>query len=661
MSTIKINTLANELTANAGRQLVSSYIFKLPRVNKIRKFRSLRNNESPRQLRVRYNVPIPFFSGMIDTLLADLNDSLNIRFEESDPADWKIAQKANAAIQKFSPDWDDAFIYAQDECVMTGRGILKLRTSSDDGFSSALTSVPFEDFYFEPKGGGDLENHFFCGQGNIWKTERELLDGAGGIYDRAQVKTLTTMGGSEYKQASYWDNYDYANRFVSLGLTPESVNYVGEKVFNTSEFVLTKNGKRWYVVFDSFSGIWIRFEELKDVSSDNLYPWVSFASHRDHKNFASKAFADDAYPIAMAAGDLFNEDLENRKRRTSNAKLYDKDMIKNVRQLDEAQMGRDRLVEVDTKGGARRLDQAVYAFQTPEVSGTLDAVRMLEEMSGRNLGVSDLQKGAPAPSNKKVGVVYTEMAQISQRLAFQSKPMIKAGEQIGERFFGGLRDYMREPLSIKILGEDGFEWDTIKRIELNTRRPLKLSVVSQSQENKTNEQLREAKMSALQEASQLPPSPNPNINMRLRAEYILRNGGWKDAEIALLLDPSSQADKKTIAETSEAIQSLMLGKVPPINYNATSYFMQRILDFVKTNQGDPKIKKNYQKFLDYILSHEQIAVDNEKRRAQKDSAMVQSPDVQGQTPGAPGMTPIPTQMTPQQMPQPMAQPATQQQ
>jgi len=675
---MKENTLARELTSIACRQLITSYNFKLPRISQIRKYRDLYNGKAQRQLRIRYNIPIPIFSGMIDVMQADLDDSVIIKYQETDPADWKAVRKANAALQQElqsmrpGAQWDNKFRMARQECIMTGRGVLKYQASSNGGYTSNLSVVPFEDFYFEPKGGGDLESHLFCGEGNIWKTEKELTDEAGGIYDAAQVKSLVTYAGNDYKQSSIWDNYDYANRFQSLNLSSESNNYVGEKMYNLVEWILTYKGERWYLLFEAYTNTWIRFEKLDDIHSDGYFPWMSFASHKDIKNFASKGFADDLYPIAVTMTDFFNEDFENRKRRNSNARAYDKDMFPNVAQLDQAQMGRDRLVEADTKGGTRRISDGVYAFQTPEITGTLDMLGYLETMAGRNFGVTDLQIGDAQPASKTVGVTEIEMSQVSKRLSFEAQPFIQVGQELGLRFFGGLKDYLREPLSIKLLGENGYEWDTLRRIDLNVKKGFEISVISQSQESKMNQRAKKNRIDALQIVSK--KIDNPSINARLHDEYVLRDiGDYSEAEIGLLLDPNTQADKTTIAETSAAIQEIMRGKVPPMNYNATAYFLQVILDFVKTHQDDPKVAKRYKEFLAYIQKHETIATENEARRAHKDAkaqnmtmagAMPPNDMPSGDMPPIPNSSPIPIPIpipppinSPSAPPAPMAPPA----
>lgn len=626
-----LTTLPEELVSKATKQIWASYQFKLPRVTQIRKYRDLYNGKVPPRLRVRYNVPIPIFAGMIDTLQADLDDALRIRGQEGDPGDYKALEKYNAAItqestsQRPGAQWNSKFRLARQEMLITGRGIMKYTASSDGGFSSNLDVVPFEDFYFEPNGGQYLDAHLFTHQDKIWKLRADLEAEKGGVYDRKQVeKLLNESTGTEVKMSNLWNSHDFANRFMPLGLSPESNAYVGEPLYHFVESVLKHNGIDWYLLWEAYTGTWIRCEKLRDVNSAGYSPWFSFASHPDIKNFASKGFGDDLYPHAMAMSDLFNEDLENRRRRNSGSRAYDQDMVPNVGDLDQAQMARDRLVAIDTKGGSRRISEAIYEFQTPELTGTIDMLSYMEQLAGRNFGVNDLQQGAAQGASKAVGVTYAELGQINKRIGFESQPFIEAGQELGMRFFVGLKDHLKEPMAIKLLGESGFEWDELTRKDLDINRDFEIQVVSQSKENSTNELARAAKQEALERVANR-QHINPDVNYRMIDEHDLREGGWTDAEIALILDPNNKTDQRTIAETSSAIQLLMQGKMPPVNYNATAYFMRRILDFVKTHQDNAKVEKNFSKFMEYIDQHAEIAKENEARRAANDVRTAQTP------------------------------------
>lgn len=663
----KANTLAEEAVRIAMRQLMVCYTFKLPRINQIRKFRALYNGQVEKQLRIRYNVPIPIFAGMIDTLQAYLNDSMVLKFTDDDkPSNWKVVQKANAALQKamksknVKASWNAKMRSARKEMLFSGRGFLKHVASNENGFSSILTAPTFEDMYFEPKGGANLDNHLFVGQSDIWKTEKEFEDGAGNEYDRGQVKILSDMGGNEFKPSSFWQNSDYANRFLSLNLTPESSNYTGEKCFNMVEWGLTFKGIRWYLLFEAFTGTWVRFEKLEDIFSDNQWPWLSFASHEDEKNFASKAFSDDLYPHARMMTDFFNEDMENKKRRNSNARGYDKDMVPNVAQLDEAQMGRDRLVEFDTKGGTRKIADGIYQFTTPEITGTVDTLKYMEDLVGRNYGVTDIMQGAAQGSSKAVGVSLIETSNVNQRLSFESEPFIEVGEQLASRYLTGLRDYLREPLSIKILGENGYQWDTLRRSELSATQEFGITVTSQSKQNKANQMDHDKKITALVTVRNT-PAQNPNINSKIVDEHILRDAGIDETEINLILDPHSHADKETIAETASAIEQIMQGKMPKINYDATAYFVQTVLDFVSTHRDDTKVRHHFDKFMAYINQHVPIAQENEIRRAKADAMRIKmaqlasgAPDEEQAQPSPGGAAPaaVPADLLHSPQPQP---------
>lgn len=622
------NSLADELAGVNLRRINQCYMFKLPRITQIRKYRDLYNNKTVRQLRVRYNVPIPIFSGIIDTLQAQLDDGIILKIEENDPADWLGAQKANAALQielqnpNPTAQWNGKFRDARQEMIFTGVGIPKFSAGrTKDGNFSNLSTVAFEDFYFETKPKENakvLENHLYAGQGNIWLTETDIRNGmVDGTYDREQGKKILDWSGSDYKPSSYWDSYDYANRFQSMNLASESNNYVGEKVFQFHEMIGEYKGRRWYQLVETFTGEWLRFEKWEDLCSNQLYPWHPFHSHPDQKNFASKGVADDLYPLAIAMMDMFNEDMENRKRRNSGARGYDKDMIPNVQELDEAQMGRDRLVRIDTKGGTRKISEAFYKFETPDISGTIDAMKYMEGLVESKLGISPQEMGdAPDPNSTIISQV-NHTSSISKRINFTAQPIIESGQGMGLRFVGGLADHLDEPMSIKLYGEAGFEWEYLKRVDLDFRKPPKVTVTSESAMSRSNQLKKANKIQALNDAANRMKVPaNPVVNYRMLEEYNFRDvGEFSEAEIALLLDTNSTVDKRTIAETSSAIQDLMMGRTPEINYNAGSYFMSHILEFVKTHQGDPKVKKNMAKFYKYIIAHKQIALDNENMKA----------------------------------------------
>lgn len=634
----KINSLAEEAVNVALRQLQASYQHKLPRVHTIRKYRRLYNTQIDRKLRQQFNVPLPVFAGMIDTLQADLNDELIIEYKYTDPADYKTIQKANAAIKKESTSarptaqWESKFQAYRFEKILTGRGQVKFGASNNDGFKSMLEHVVMEDFHCEPSGGGDLENHLFAGQENVMRTKSQLEKGVeDGLYDKEQVKKLITNGGAREKSpASFWSSdYDLGNRFRPLGLDPSGNNYVGEEVWHLCEWVLEYKGRRWYLLFDPYSATWVRFSKNEEICSADYFPWLSSASHRDEKNFWSKAFADDLYPIADAVITLFNQDLTNRNKRNLNARAYDRQMFKNPEKLDEAQYRPDALVPVETFGGTRRIDQGIYAFQTPEITGTVDLIDWLQRDTGKQLGVNEMQQGAAQPASKKVGVTYAEMTHISKRLAFTSSPFVRMGQELGQHFLVALKDYMTEPMSVQLLGETGIEWDVLRRRDLSTKRALEVTVSSQSQRNNESDVERTNRMKAFELTAN-----SEHVNTKMRDELIFREiGGFAEHDIAMLLDPSVDTDKETAAEVSAAIQDIVVrGKKPKRNFNADRYFVKRLIQFA-TKHKDTLTRKKFDLLMEYAEEHIPIVQENVEREAKLTAMMERE---QPPAPGVPG-------------------------
>lgn len=635
---------AEDVMGVAVRQLSTSFLYKQPRLSTLGKYRKLYNTQVERKLRQQFNVPLPVFAGMVDTLQADLDDQLLIEFQNKDPADWKAVEKANAALKQESESvrpgaqWDEKFRTYRFEKILTGRGILAFTASSEDGYQSTLENVMFEDFHFEPTGGGDLENHIFCGRENVWKTASQLRRSAkAGIYDKKQVEKLIATGGRDTKHLStYWEGMsDVANRFLPLGLNPDAHNYVGESVFQLIEWVTEYKGRRWYILFEPYSGIWVRFAPNSELNSADYLPFVSSASHKDSKNFASKAFADDLYPVADSINTLFNQDLTNRQKKNLNARAYDRQMIPNVQKLDEAQHRPDALVPVNTMNGTRRVSEAFYTFETPDVAGTVDLIDWVSRKTGDQLGVSELQQGARQPASKKVGVAYTEMAQASKRLSFVSKPFVQMGQQLGARFFVSLKDYMKQPMAIQLLGEKGIEWDVLKRIDLAVRKTPEISISSQMMQNDINEAKKNAKLKAFELTAQ-----SQNVNARVRDEYIFRDiGGFEEHDIALLMDVSAVTDKETLAEVSAAIQEIVLhGKKPKRNLNADRYFVKRLLEYAKRHFDSLPLKR-YEMLIEYANEHMEIAEGNVDKEAKSDVAEMmrtgQIPMEGGEMPGTP--------------------------
>lgn len=616
-------TLGDKLVTIATRQLIASSDFKKPRMARIKRYEDLYAGKVKKKPRVQFNIPVPVFPGMIDTLMADLDEIVDLKFIDQDPADYKAAQKITAAWQQQSQSvrpgarYAQKFRWARRDLIFSDRGILKMHAQMDP-FNTNIDHTSYINFHCEPKGGGHLESHLFAGEEGINRTASEIkLNVREGIYNRAQVKKLlSALAHNDYKvNQTFQSQAATLAPFSALNLNVEANNYVGEPNFNFCEWVLTYEGRRWYLVFEPYIGVWVRLQPLKEVFSNGYYPWVTWAGHENSKVFWSKSFADDLYPIADSINTLFNQEVTNRQKRNLNARAYDKTMFKNVEKLDEAQYRPDALVPVDTKNGTRRVSDGIYNFETPQITGTVELIGWMEETVGRQLGVTDIQQGASQPASKKVRVAFAELGQISKRLSFLSQPFNEVAQEIGIRFTGLLKDYMTEPIALKMLGTTGYEArEELRRIDLNTKEDLGVTVVSQGASNDLNEMEKAAKLKAFEMTAE-----SPNVNGKARDEYILREiGGFNDQDLAILLDPLNDFSKELQSEAAVAIQQMIKKKTPPLNYGADTHYLQAIMDFA-VNHRDTLGDERFNLFMEYIERHIDIARENMMRKKNLDA------------------------------------------
>jgi hypothetical protein len=279
--------LAKEAVNIAVQQINACYEFKKPRLAKIAKYWQLYDGKTPKKLRQLFNVPIPVFPGMIDTLNAQYDTSIQLSFKEGDAADYFKVQKINGAFKMEvmnsanNSKWDSKLRMARKHAIITGRGIVEYRATSDPEYVSEINTINLKDFNFQPRGGLHLENHLFAGVENVQKTKSELIRGAkAGIYNANQVRELLRISADrDYLPGNTQDMADRLSRFRPLGLYPDNNSYVGEAVFNLANHILNINGERYYLVFHPWSKTWLRFEKWKNIDSSGLYPWKTFATH----------------------------------------------------------------------------------------------------------------------------------------------------------------------------------------------------------------------------------------------------------------------------------------------------------------------------------------------------------------------------------------------
>lgn len=621
------NQLADRAVDIATRQIMACSDFKKPRLARLDKYWRLYDGKIDKKLRQLFNVPIPVFAGMVDTLNAQYDTPITLTFREGDPSDYFKVQKINGAWQMEVMDtnnnskWDSKLRIARKHAIMNGRAFLEYTATSDPEYSSELNVVNIKHFNFQPKGGLYLENHLFAGTEDVQKTEYELLRGAkSGLYDAEQVKTLlATASKSDYLPYSDHSIAEKLSRFRPLGLDADNNSYIGQTVFKFANHVLEIDGARYYVCFHPWTKIWIRFEKLRDIDRADLYPWVTYATHEDDENFLSKSYGDDLYASADAIIAMFNQELTNREKRNFTARAYDKDMFTDVRKLDEAMHRPDALVPADTKGGTRRIAEGVYEFQTGELGGTINLIDWITGTLGRNTGATDLAMGGVQEVSKKASVTFAEQKSVSKRIGWGAQPFQDMMSDLGRRYKNGLTEHMPAKMAIRMLGETGWDWDEITREDLDTKRDIDIQIVARDQQVQDSEikaQRRTEALTLLQAST--------NINPQKRDEEILRSvGDYTEEEIAEFMDVQTYGDRKALARASDAVQRILRGEQVDLWYGANIAFIQKILDFASDRRAT--LKEKFEILVNYAMAHQEIAQQNIERKAVETQATMAQP------------------------------------
>jgi hypothetical protein len=213
---------------------------------------------------------------------------------------------------------------------------------------------------------------------------------------------------------------------------------------------------------------------------------------------------------------------------------------------------------------------------------------------------------------------------------------------LGTRYVYGLKDHMPAKMAIKMLGDKGWDWGEITRLDLRTNKDLDIKIISLDKQIADSEMQKDSRKEALM-AVGADPTLATVVNPKWRAEEILRSiAGYEDVDVAEAMDTQTFGSKKSLAHASVAIQQMSEGKKPELYFGADTAFMQKIIDNSKEKQAtDPKLAMS---LVDYAMAHVQIVQQNMQQKAilmQQTQMQAQMGTMQGQAPQASGSAPQP--------------------
>ncbi|MEW6126737.1 MAG: hypothetical protein AB1757_06840 [Acidobacteriota bacterium] len=587
-------------------------------------------NKQTKSLKQRYNVPIPIVPGFVETLLSKIDDPPSLKFEQAEEADYKAAKKVQAFYEAESQnedhDWDMIDLDAKKQAILYGRAIFKFWSESKPKYRSNLKVVDVYDFVADPIGGGDFNKHRFDYEDNLFKSREDLKEGVKERgYDKETVQKLINATSADKLVQNDNMYQSKQSRMMALGMDGITHNYAGQALYKLIEGFTTWNGVKQYVLFNYETGLGVKVCPLTEVFKSDLSPYPSWATHRDIFNFWSKAPVDDIVPLAEMARILVNQELDNRNKKNWGMRGYDTNLIADPAELNWRPDGLVKFKNV----GAKRIQDGIYQFETPELNGTINLVQYIDNVIGQKTGVTADTQGQS--SEDKVGIYYGNMQQVADRLGLYNKSYKKAWAAIGRRYLWGLFEHLRAPMAVRIIGEKGAEWDEIKRIEVNPNWNIRVEGGNaEMQADEVKKQRLKEIMEGLAEDELAITSP------RWRAETKFRAGGVDEDEIRMAFDKENEGNREILAEASQMIQDCLASKPYKVNRGANTAFCQKILDYA-IDTDLPMDKFN--KLMEIVEVHLPIAQENAARKAvqmmAQRGAMPQPPSATEQLYGSP--------------------------
>ena len=599
----------DQITRQCIEEYKTSMMFKQGRVKDWHDTEDQYAGKVKKTLKSRFNAPLPIMSGFEHTLLSKIDEPPTLKFKTDQEAEEKAVKKTQAFYERISTkddnDWELVDLDGKKQAIKYGRAIYSAYGESDPKFNFNLSLVDIYDFGFDPRGGADLEKHRFLNEDNIFLDKRDLMDGVkAGLYERERVQNILT--GEPAKTTDNDNIYlNKQNRLASLGLDGKSFDYAGQSQYKFVRGFTTWNGYRFYNLFNVETAECIRCVPLEEMFESGLWPYTSWAPYRDPFIFLSLAPADEIRPVAEIMRVLANQELDNRNKKNYGMRAYDPEMFPEPAQLEWRP---DGLVAV--KAGSSKIQQiqnGIYEFQTPNFTGTIDIVNWLDDMIGKKTGVTADAQGSS--SEDKVGIYLGNIQQVADRLGLQNKYYRKCWTAIGRRFLHAVDEHLNEAQAVKLVGEQGVEWDELRKREVSTEWGIE--AVGGTAEQQASILKSKQQVETISSIS-VNPTEAAVVSPRWLVEQKLRAAGFEEIDIRMAFDTQNDGNREILVEAAQAIEDILAGKEVKQNRGANTAFVQKIMDYafdqdVKTDQ--------FENLIAYAEAHLPIAAENMARKA----------------------------------------------
>jgi hypothetical protein len=564
-----------------------------------------------------YNFHLAILSGFEDTLIAKIDDAPIIRFGSGQPGETRLGRQLEALWRQQSekPDYDYAMsdLQAKRHAARYGRAFLKV-VGTKKPFCIDVIAVDPYDMIVDPNGGGDLEDHRFVIQDGIFRTNKQLIEGAKtGLYDKAAV--LKILAGPTSDAEAYKTESQSVGRWTALSQSGYGFESGGEMLYRICEHVAYDDeGVRHMVRWSPESNIVLKDGTLEDLYGVDLLPWVSWAVYPDNKVFWSKAPDDDIRQAAEALRVTVMEMMTNVQKRNWGTKVFDPARIS----ADQLAMSAPNGLVVAQSGAASMpggLDAAFKIIEVPDVNQAMNVVNFLDGFMGQKTGVTPDTQGTSGEDI--LGIYQGNLAQVADRMGLTSRYYRNAWRRIGTRFIWQVKRNLTGKMAVHLTGAKGSEM--VFLLARNIDPTIGVTVSGGSAEAAVSEAKRKERGAAL-DALLANPTMSEVVNSTQAIIERLKAAGWEEDEVRILTTKDAGTEyRDQQLRAQESVEKLLEGDKPPLYHGATTTFIRTILDSAKnfTDGNGPE----HERLIAYAKAHIPIVARNAANDAVEKAAL----------------------------------------
>ncbi len=630
-----------ELIKQIENEYENAINYRKPRIEAWHANEDILYGKKPATLSGRSNVDLRLAHGFVTTFLSKIKNTPKIIFKAKKPSGIKKAKKVTAAWElESSPtreDWAYKDLLDKKLAMPYGRSINIIYATSEP-YKHHREQVDPYDFLIDPLAGGyePQKKARYWGRDNIFRSKYDLENNP--KYNKEAVREL--IASYSENQAVALDNEyrEKQNRLAVIGLDVNNFTPQKDGIFKLLEWFTTINGLRYNIVCSLdkkqilYKGLYKKMVGVHDKEEQPEWLFTSWAYYPDAFNFWSEAPLDIVRENFQSRYMVINGALDNNEAKNRPMKSYDPKTYKNPALLKYQP---DRLIPTadgkDPKAG-------LFIHPVNDIYDPVELDDKLESIGAKVSGVTPSSQGQ-ADQDQKVGIYYGDMQEVADRMSLFEMSYSRDNILKAQLYLNGLRDRLDEPMAIEMIGEDGAEWDELKKDDLEDEDfGILIEGGTASSQLDAIKQKQKAEFIARN-------INNTNFNQKALAEQDALISGFTELEVKRLTQPDNITDDM-LTRASADIERLMKGEKVNPYLKADTAYLQKILDFYSDNNLEQSQNNALQ---EYMTALEPIVIKNMAFKAQKEAAlkgalpipeMPGAPEVAGgePLPGTPGGT-----------------------